>query len=177
MTEKLLADIIEPRKKRREKIMRFTYDKVKNDIWEVIKDKQDFVYETSSDCEVCTDHNDFEYDPDAFGGEEPPTCNAHYDGDACRYFYADNRGYSQYDAPACVVGNWFVFEKFSPEDLGETSWDGLEGQGVRKIIEHSRFEIDDDALTFLSNMQTYQDTGISWGNSFERAVANAEGTE
>jgi hypothetical protein len=156
--------------------MKFTYDKVKNDIWEVIKNRTEFVYEPSSECDVCTDHSDWEYDPEGYG-DEPPTCDAHYDGDACRYFYADNRGFSQYDAPACVVGNWFTHEGFIPQDLNVSNWDELEGQGVRTLLEKANFDIDDDALTFLSNMQTFQDTGISWGNSFERAVANAEGTE
>ena len=40
--------------------MQFTYDEVKTHIWEVIKDKTDFVYEPSSECDVCTDHNDWE---------------------------------------------------------------------------------------------------------------------
>jgi hypothetical protein len=154
----------------------FTYEEVKNDIWEVIKNKTDFIYEPSSECDVCMTHSDWEYDPEAFG-DEPDTCNAHYDGDACRYFYADGRGNSQYDAPACVVGNWFVFEKFTEEDLGVGAWDELEGQGVRTLLERVHFDIDDDALNFLANLQTFQDTGISWGNAFERAVAKAEGTE
>jgi hypothetical protein len=156
--------------------MKFTYDKVKNDIWEVIKDKTDFVYESSNECDVCQTHSDWEYDPDGFDSE-PEECNAHYDHDACRYFYANHRGDSQYDAPACVVGNWFVFEKFTEQELGVGAWDELEGQGVRTLLERSNLEMDDEALNFLSNMQTFQDTGISWGNSFERAVARAEGRE
>ena len=81
--------------------MHFTYDEVKQQIWDVIKDKTDFIYESSNDCDVCTDRNDWEFDPEAFD-DEPPTCNAHYDGDACRYFYEGEKGYSDYDAPACV---------------------------------------------------------------------------
>jgi len=156
--------------------MIFTYDKVKNDIWEVIKDKTDFVYEPSSECDACFDHNEWEYDPEAFG-DEPPTCNAHYDGDACRYFYADYRGYSNCDTPACVVGNWFVFEQFSPEDLNVSTWDVLEGQGVKTLMERANVEVSPEALEFLNNMQTFQDTGVSWGNAFEMSVAKAEGTE
>ena len=153
--------------------MHYTYDEVKTHIWEVIKDKTDFVYEPSSECDVCTDHNDWEYDPEAFG-DEPPTCNAHYDGDACRYFYADNRGYSNCDTPACVVGNWFTYAEFTPQDLNVKTWDELEGQGVRKIIEYSSLDLDDEAVEFLNYMQTYQDTGVSWGNAYEMATANVE---
>jgi len=155
---------------------KFSYEKVKNDIWEVIKDKTDFVYEPSSECDTCINRNDWDYDPEMFD-EEPPTCDAHYESDACRYFYADERGNSRTDYPACVVGNWFVFEKFSPEDLNVSSWDELEGQGVRKIIEHSTLDLGDDAIHFLNLMQTYQDTGVSWGNAYEMAVAQREGTE
>ena len=91
---------------------KFSYEKVKNDIWEVIKDKTDFVYEPSSECDTCINHSDWEYDPDEFD-DEPPTCDVHYEHDACRYFYAHQEyGSSNYDTPACVVGNWFVFEKF-----------------------------------------------------------------
>jgi len=154
---------------------KFSYEKVKNDIWEVIKDKTDFVYEPSSECDVCIAHSDWEYDPDEFG-DEPPLCQNHYEQDACRYFYADNEyGSSNYDTPACVVGNWFVFEKFSPEDLNVSSWDELEGQGVRKIIEHSTLDLGDDAIHFLNLLQTNQDMGVSWGNAYEMAVAKLEG--
>jgi len=155
--------------------MKITYDKVKNDIWEVIKDKTDFIYEPSSDCDVCTDHNDWEYDPEAFG-DEPPTCNAHYDGDACRYFYEDE-GVSDYNAPACVVGNWFTYAEFTPEDLNISNWEQLEGQGVKTIISKSALTLDEEAVEFLNLMQTFQDTGVSWGNAYEMAVAKREGTE
>ena len=155
-------------------MMKFTYDKVKNDIWEVIKDRQDFVYERVATCDVCTDHSDWEYDEELFD-EEPPQCNAHYEHDACRYFYADDGGGSNCNTPACVVGNWFVFEKFSPEDLAVDTWETLEGQGIRKIIEYSHLEMDDDATHFLTNIQGYQDTGLSWGKAFENAVVKSEG--
>jgi hypothetical protein len=154
--------------------MKITYDKVKNNIWEVIKDKTDFVYESSNDCYACDDRNAWDYDPEAFD-EEPPMCNAHFDGDACRYFYATSDGGSNYNAPACVVGNWFKYEGFSPEDLGVETWDALEGSGIRALLEKSRIEIDKEAVDFLNNIQTNQDTCLSWGNSFEKAVANAEG--
>ena len=156
--------------------MKITYDKVKNDIWDVIKDKTDFVYEPTSECDTCINRNDWDYDPEMFD-EEPPTCNVHYENDACRYFYANEYGSSDYDTPACVIGNWFVFEKFSTEDLNVSNWEELEGQGVRKIIEHSSLDLDDDAIQFLNLMQTYQDTGVAWGNAYEMAIAQREGTE
>ena len=157
--------------------MKFTYDKVKNDIWEVIKDKTDFVYEPSNECDTCINHSDWEYDPDEFG-DEPPLCQNHYEQDACRYFYADNEyGSSNYDTPACVVGNWFVFEKFSPEDLNVSTWEQLEGQGVRAIMERANLEVSDEAKEFLNYLQTYQDTGVSWGNAYEMAVAKLEGND
>ena len=159
--------------------MKITYDKVKNDIWDIIKDKTDFVYEPSSECRVCEEHNEWEYDPEAFFGEEPPTCKAHWDGDACRYFYAhdNDNDYSNYDAPACVVGNWFVHNKFTQKELNVSTWEQLEGQGVRTIVNKSHLEVDDEAMEFLNLMQTHQDTGFSWGNAYERAVAKTEGTE
>ena len=155
-------------------MMKITYDKVKNDMWEIIKDREDFVYESSNECDACTNHSDWEYDEEMFD-EEPPTCNAHFDGDACRYFYANSDGGSNYNTPACVVGNWFVFEKFTPEDLGVNEWDGLEGTGVRKIIENSRLELDPEAIDFLNNIQTNQDVTMSWGNAYIKAVAQSEG--
>ena len=154
---------------------KFSYEKVKNDIWEVIKDKTDFVYEPSSECDTCINHSDWEYDPDEFD-DEPPTCDVHYEHDACRYFYAHQEyGSSDYDAPACVVGNWFVFEKFSPEDLNVSTWDELEGQGVKTIVEKANLEVSDEAKEFLNYLQTYQDTGVSWGNAYEMAVEKLEG--
>ncbi len=153
--------------------MKYTYDKVKNDIWEVIKDRQDFVYESSNDCNACTDHSDWQYDPEAYG-EEPPECTEHFDGDACRYFYADLNGGSNYNAPACVVGNWFAYEKFSPEDLGVDTWDALEGSGIRALLSKSKIDIDPEAVNFLNNIQTNQDTCLSWGYAFERAVNSIE---
>jgi len=155
-------------------MMKFRYDKVKNDIWEVIKDKTDFVYESSNECDACTNHSDWEYDEELFD-EEPPQCNAHYEHDACRYFYADDGGGSNCNTPACVVGNWFVFEGLSPEDLGADSWEALEGNGVRKLLQESKIDIDPEAVTFLTNIQTNQDMGLSWGHAFERAVVQAEG--
>ena len=155
--------------------MKITYDKVKNDIWDVIKTKMDFVYEPSSECDVCTDHSEWEYDPEGFD-EEPPMCKEHYEHDACRYFYADDEyGHSDYSAPACVIGNWFVHEDFTPADLGVSTWEQLEGQGVKTIVKE--LDIEDDATEFLNLMQTYQDTGVSWGNAYELSVAKAEGTE
>ena len=156
--------------------MHYTYDEVKTHIWEVIKDKTDFVYEPSSECDVCINHNDWEYDPEEFG-DEPPTCNAHYDGDACRYFYADEDGSSNLDAPACVVGNWFTYAEFTPKDLNVTNWEQLEGQGVKSIISKSAIDLDDEAEEFLNYMQTHQDTGVSWGNAYEMSIAKLEGTE
>ena len=154
--------------------MKFRYDKVKNDIWEVIKDRQDFVYESSNECDACTNHSDWEYDEELFD-EEPPQCNAHYEHDACRYFYAYGDGGSNCNTPACVVGNWFVFEEFSTEDLAVDTWDELEGRAIRQILEYSHLEMDDDAIRFLTNMQAHQDGGWSWGNAFEKAVLQAEG--
>ena len=158
--------------------MKITYDKVKEQMWDVIKDKMDFVYESSNDCDVCQNRNNWEYDPEEFD-DEPPTCNAHYDGDACRYFYAydNDNDYSNYDAPACVVGNWFVHNKFTQKELNVSTWEQLEGQGVRTIVNKSHLEVDDEAMEFLNLMQTHQDTGFSWGNAYERAVAKTEGTE
>ena len=115
--------------------MHFTYDEVKEQMWDVIKDKTDFVYEPSSECDACTDHDFWSDDPVEFDGE-PPTCNAHYDGDACRYFYGDNNNPSNYNAPACVVGNWFVHNKFTQEDLNISNWVELEGQGVETVIKN-----------------------------------------
>jgi len=159
--------------------MQFTYDEVKTHIWEVIKDKTDFVYEPSSECDVCIDHNEWQYDPEAFGGEEPPVCLNHYDGDACRYFYADGEyGTSDYNAPACVVGNWFTYAQFTPEDLSVTTWEELEGNGVKAILGKTHnIAVDEEAVEFLNLMQTYQDTGVSWGNAYEMAVAKLEGTD
>ena len=158
--------------------MDFTYNEVKQQIWDVIKDKTYFVYVPSSECDVFTDHNDWEFDPDAFG-EEPPTCKAHWDGDACRYFYADDNDndYSNYDAPACVVGNWFVHNSFTKEELNVSTWEQLEGQGVISIVNKSHLEVDDEAREFLNLMQSYQDTGVSWGHAYELSVAKQEGTE
>ena len=155
-----------------------TYDKVKNDIWDIIKDKTDFIYEPSSECVECEEHNEWEFDPEEYG-DEPPTCNAHYDGDACRYFYAYNNDndYSNYDAPACVVGNWFVHNSFTKEELNVSTWEQLEGQSVVTVVDQSNLELHDDAREFLNLMQTYQDTGASWGESYEAAVAKLEATE
>ena len=157
--------------------MHFTYDEVKEQMWDIIKDKTDFVYEAASECDACTDHNFWSYDPVEFDGE-PPTCKAHYDGDACRYFYAsDDRDYSNYDAPACVVGNWFVHNKFTQEDLNISNWVELEGQGVDMVINKSKIDLDDHAMSLLAHLQQNQDKGMSWGVAYERAVAIMEGTE
>jgi len=154
--------------------MYFTYDKVKNDIWEIIKDKMDFVYEPSSECRVCEQHNEWEFDPEAFGGE-PPLCKAHYDGDACRYFYAsDKYDSSDYDAPACVVGNWFFHNKFTTEDLNVSTWEQLEGKGVDTVINQSNIDLDEHAMSLLHDLQQNQDMGMSWGNAYERSIANLE---
>ena len=156
--------------------MKITYDKVKNDMWEIIKDKTDFVYESSNDCDACTAHSEWmEWGEDVFPDGPPEDCTQHYEQDACRYFYANDTGYSDSSAPACVVGNWFVFEGLTEDDLAVDSWEALEGRGVKNVLEESRIEIEPEALTFLNNIQTYQDTCLSWGASFERAVAQAEG--
>ncbi len=155
--------------------MKFTYEKVKNDIWEVIKDKADFVYESANDCDACTALHDWqEWGEDVFD-DEPPPCTAHYDQDACRYFYADEKyGVSDYNAPACVVGHWFVYEGFTEQDLGVDSWESLEGNGVTTLLEKANIEIDSDAINFLNNIQTNQDTGLSWGYAFARSAGDEE---
>ena len=156
--------------------MDFTYNEVKQQIWDVIKDKTGFIYEPSSECPVCEDRNEWEFDPEAFGGE-PPICREHYDGDACRYFYGDEDNNSNYDAPACVVGNWFVHNKFTQEELNVSTWEQLEGQSVITIVNKSHLEVDDEAREFLNLMQTYQDTGVSWGNAYEQSIAKMDGAE
>jgi len=155
--------------------MNYTYNEVKQHIWEVIKDKTDFVYEPSSECDVCINHNEWDWNPEEFG-DEPPTCDAHYESDACRYFYADDEyGSSDYNAPACVIGNWFTYAEFTPKDLNVTDWEQLEGQGVKTIVSKSFIDLDEEAMEFLNLLQTNQDTGISWGNAYEMAVARLEG--
>ena len=74
-----------------------------------------------------------------------------------------------------MVGNWFTYAQFTPEDLNAKTWEELEGQGVRKIIEYSSLDLDDEAVEFLNYMQTHQDTGISWGNAYEMSIAKLEG--
>jgi len=157
-------------------MMILTYDKVKNDMWEIIKNKTDFIYKPSSDCDVCIDRNEWDYDSEGWD-YEPPLCREHYDQDACRYFYADEYGTSDYNTPACVVGNWFTYAEFTPQDLNVTTWEELEGQGVRTILERAHFDIDEDTFSFLNLLQTHQDTGISWGNAYEMAVAKVEGND
>ena len=156
--------------------MKFTYDKVKNDVWEVIKDRIDFVYESSDDCDSCTDHKNWEYDEEYFD-VEPASCTSHFDIDACRYFYANDDGSSNCNTPACVVGNWFVFEGFSPEDLGVERWEQIEGQDISSVLGKSKLDIEQHALAFLCKIQDYQDTQQPWGIAYESAVANIEGGE
>ena len=156
--------------------MKITYDEVKEQMWEVIKDKTDFIYEPSSECDACTDRNDWECDESEYD-YEPPTCNAHYDGDACRYFYGDDDNPSNYNAPACVVGNWFVHNKFTQEDLNVSSWIELEGRGVDMLINKSKIDLDDHAMSLLAHLQQNQDIGMSWGVAYEKAVAKLEGKE
>ena len=156
--------------------MKITYDKVKNDVWEVIKDRTDFVYESAEDCDVCNDHKNWEYDEEYFD-HEPADCTVHWSVDSCRYFYANDDGGSNTDAPACVVGNWFAYEGFSPEDLGYEKWEQLEGQDISTILNRSKLDIEQHALTFLCKIQDYQDTQQPWGAAYKSAVVSVEGGE
>ena len=153
----------------------YSYEDVKASIWEVIKDKTDFVYEPSNECDVCITHSDWENDPDEFG-DEPPVCLVHYEHDSCRYFYANPEyGTSDSDAPACVVGNWFKHEDISPEDLSAGHWEDVEGQAIATLLQNAgHLQVDEKAIEFLKNMQTHQDEGRTWGEAFERSAEKAE---
>ncbi len=151
----------------------FSYDDVKASIWQVIEDRTDFIYEPSSDCQVCYERSQWEFDEE---GEEPPQCTEHYEGDACRYFYADseNPDLSNTEAPACVVGNWFAREQIQPVDLGRSNWTDVEGNSIVSLLKSSELKIDQRASDFLTSMQTLQDQGVTWGEAFEKSTQRAE---
>ena len=76
-----------------------------------------------------------------------------------------------------MVGNWFVHNKFTQEELNVSTWEQLEGQSVITIVNKSHIDLDDEAREFLNLMQTHQDTGFSWGNAYEKSVAKMDGAE
>lgn len=154
----------------------YSYDDVKASIWQVIQDRTDFIYEPSSDCEVCSARSDWEENGDEFLDKEPPECGSHYDHDACRYFYADSQNsyYSNSEAPACVLGNWFVQEEIQPVDLGRACWTDVEGNSILALLRESELKVENRAGDFLTSMQTLQDLGFTWGEAFEKAAQRAE---
>ncbi len=158
-------------------MLKLTYNDVKTQIWDIVKDNPGFVYKQSEDCEACLERLDWENDSDARDfTEEPPHCSAHFDEESCRYFYADANGKDIPSAPACIVGNWFVREGLEPEDFGVSVWDELEGKGVNSLLPGiEQIRIETKACELLMNMQSLQDTGSTWLDSYSRATARMEG--
>ena len=154
----------------------FSYDDVKSSIWQVIQDRTDFIYEPSSECEVCTARTQWEFEGEEMFDEEPPECVSHYEQDACRYFYADSEypANSNSEAPACVVGNWFAREEIQPVDLNRSDWTEVEGNSIVTLLKDSELKIEKRAGDFLASLQTLQDQGLPWGEAFEKSAQRAE---
>ena len=154
----------------------FSYEDVKSSIWQVIKDRADFVYEPASECNACKDRSDWEFEGHEMFSEEPEKCLEHYEQDACRYFYAFPGGeQTNSEAPACVIGNWFNYEGIHPMDLSAENWESVEGKAIASLLKNdSHLQVDAKGIEFLKNMQLRQDEGMSWGEAFEWSSERAD---
>ena len=136
-----------------------TYENVKATVQKIVLDKPEFVYGQPEDCPTC---------------DEDALCTKHI-SDSCLYFYFDEDGRSDPSAPACIVGHWMHAEGFGPEDFGVRRWDEIEGRGVNAVLPGLMQEIEPEAVDFLWNLQSLQDTGSTWINSYVTASARVEG--
>ena len=152
-----------------------TYENVKETIKRIVLDRPDFVYGESEDCQTCEDQRVWEEGGwTQFGKDEPPRCRKHT-SDSCLYFYLDDEGCTDPSAPACIVGHWFHAEGFGPEDLGVTRWEKIEGRGVNAVLPGLMQDIEPEAVDFLWNLQSLQDTGSTWLDAYVTATARVEG--
>ena len=152
-----------------------TYEEVKETVKRIVLERPEFVYTASEDCPTCDEHRIWEEGGwTQFGKDEPPLCHAHKQ-ESCLYFYANDLGQPIPSRPACIVGHWFHAEGLQPEDFGVRRWDEIEGRGVNAVLPGLMQEIEPEAVDFLWNMQSLQDTGSTWLNSYVTATARVEG--
>lgn len=99
------------------------------------------------------------------------------DSGECMYFELEDPAGK---APSCIVGHVFARHGLKRDDLAvepryethETNRkiDLNEGISVTSLVSNHLLAVDDDTHQFLSNLQANQDSGISWGESFEIAL-------
>ena len=104
-------------------------------------------------------------DPDSDYPEEHflyEGCPWHLDDDnTCRYVTND-------EAPACVVGHYFV------KELGFGDLYNFETKAPTFILEAHGYEVEAPAQRFLNTVQSQQDQGWEWGQAYDQAVREVE---
>ena len=89
-------------------------------------------------------------------------CQWHLDDDnTCRYLTKD-------EAPACVVGHYFV------KELGFDDLYNFETKAPTHILEAHGYEVEPPAQRFLNTIQSQQDQGWEWDHAYNQAIKEVD---
>ena len=151
-----------------------TLEEVIKGVTPIVDADPDFIYPQQED------HNEDERcacievlqddDPDREYAEEYfiyNDCPWHFNDDnTCLYIKS---GTTQ--QPACVLGHYFV------KELGFQDLVNYEGKSPTRVLDGHGYEVEPRAQRFLNAIQSAQDQGYSWGESYEQAIIDARGPQ
>ena len=148
-----------------------SYDEVVAGIRPIVEENPDFIYPQQADeaakitdgIKRCTCVEVEQEEDDGYPGEYYlyEECDWHMDDDnTCRYVSNDN-------APACVVGHYFV------KELGFDDLYNFETKSPLFVLEAKGYIVDARAQRFLNTIQSQQDQGWDWNTAFDQAIETA----
>jgi hypothetical protein len=74
--------------------------------------------------------------------------------------------YLRHDEPSCIVGHLMI----NTLEIDPLSIMGIEGTDAGYALAALGFEMDDDTMNLLTEVQRTQDHGVPWGEAVEIAV-------
>ena len=108
----------------------------------------------------------YDEDEDGLQSFDFSDCPWHFNDDNTCLYVKDGTS----TQPACVVGHYFL-------ELGIKNLHTWESKAPTAILVGNEYEVEDRAQRFLNSIQSAQDQGYSWGESYAQAQVEAEGPQ
>ena len=96
---------------------------------------------------------------------DPSDCPWHFNDDNTCLYVKDGTN----TQPACVVGHYFY------DVLGFTDLYLYETKSPERVLTGHGYEVEPRAQRFLNTIQSAQDHGYAWGESYDQALVDAQG--
>ncbi len=133
----------------------------------IVKDNVDFIYPQQEDQDPrCKCVEQYDEEDEGIERYDYSDCPWHMNDDNTCLYLKDGTS----TAPACVVGHYFL-------ELGFSDLYNFEAKAPTFILDAHGYEVEPRAQRFLNAIQSSQDQGYSWGESFKQAIIDAKGPQ